>query len=332
MPGTHFKFSVSSLSCAPANILRPLNILVPSYATQQTIRRLIHMRHRLRNIIPVDEFTTSLHAGYMIANPLAFDELQQHQLPISSVDTPDVVSIEAFIKELSRNVLAANMKCIKTTIGWQFASVSNYREYNQKVFAGIDGINSNDSVHFVRASTGSWYKSALGKRLIDMIASKRKNRLNLALAVEIDARHQTPEEYFQFVYDLGIKNPEVPVYFDLDVGHIAEARKRHRHKNIEKAEIIVERLLNNKKYNHLIGIISLNQYDYIKDETHISLMKGSIDYVHILKLLGEAGRAGNLTIEPTILAEFSPFEYGEMISPEGIAYFDSLKKSYLQKH
>ena len=45
-------------------------------------------------------------------------------------------------------------------------------------------------------------------------------------------------------------------------------------------------------------------------------------------MLGEASRKGNLSIPPTLLAEFSPMEYDVMTSPEGIDYIASVIKAF----
>lgn len=328
MHGKHFKFAVSSLSCTPASIFQPHTVILPRYATHGTIKRLVHMRSVLKNIIPETQFTTSLHVGYNLDTPLALQELKRHHMLISSVDTPDMVPLPLFLFQLAKNCFfETSLKKIKNTVGWQFASVMDREKYQLKVSEGIASINTNESLHLIRAGTGAWYRSSVGKMLIEMITRKRKQIPTLALALEIDAKHQTPEEYFQFVYELN-KSTNIPVYFDLDVGHIAEARRVHRYHRIEKSEILVERLLNNKKYSQLIGMISLNQYDHAKDETHISLLKGSINYVEIMRLLGEAGRAGHLSVDPIVMAEFSPFEYNEMTSLNGIRYINSLKRAY----
>lgn len=329
MPGKHFKFAISTLSCASSNILLPHQIMLPHYATPATIDRLAAMRHALQHTIPLQDCTASLHVGYMINSLNAAQELQNRDIPISSIDTPDVVSLLAFFIEILKNTFSdMSFRKIKTTLGWQFASVTDNREFIKKVSEGIASLNSTDTIHFIRSSCGSWHKDRVGQTLLDLLSEKSKQFETLALALEIDAKHQTPEEYFEFVYKLQKHNPKIPIYFDLDVGHIAEARKRHRHKSIEKSEIIVEKLLSNKKYSHLIGMLSLNQYDHTQDETHISLLKGSIDYLQIIRMLGQAVRGGQLHFDPAIMAEFSPFAYREMMSLDGIKYFHQLKKAY----
>ncbi len=331
MLGEHIQFAISSLSCAPTTIFRPQDIVLPTPSTDRTIERLVRLNHALHKIMPDIPCTTSLHVGYMLDTNRAIESLKQNNIHISSVDTPDVRTISACTKEFLTNaVVDRSWKRMKNTLGWQFASVTTIESYYQKVIEGISGLSSTDSLHLVRASTGAWQDSTVGNTLLGIIAEQRKSIPTLAVAIEIDARYQTPEEYFDFVYNLN-QSQEVPVYFDLDVGHIAEARIRHRHKKIEYPEILVEKLLQNKKYSQLIGMVSLNQYDHTTDETHISLTAGSIDYVKIMSLLGKAGRHGHLTVDPVIMAEFSPFAYDDMISSDGIEYFQSLKQAFYAK-
>lgn len=307
--------------------------MFPSYATPSTIDRLAAMRNALQHTIPLQDSTASLHVGYMIDTLSAVHALAHKNIPISSIDTPDVVPLLAFFIEIFKNTFSdMSFRKIKTTVGWQFASVTTNQEFVKKVSEGIDGLNSKDTIHFIRSSCGSWHKDRVGQTLLDLLSEKRKQFASVALALEIDAKHQTPEEYFEFVYKLQKNNPKIPIYFDLDVGHIAEARKRHTHRSIEKSEIIVEKLLSNKKYNQLIGMVSLNQYDHKQDETHISLLKGSIDYIHIIKMLGQAARGGQILFDPIIMAEFSPFAYQEMMSLDGIKYFHQLKKAYCESN
>ncbi len=325
-----FNFAVSSLSCAATNIFYPHQIVLPSYATTATINRIIQMRTALGHIITPAEFEISLHVGYLLDTHHALTELNKHSIKISSIDTPDVRALSTFCIEITRNLHHLNLKRLKNTIGWQFASVTNSKSYLNKISEGIEGIPiTHTSPFLIRTATSSWHNSGIGDTLIHLLKQKREEFPSLALALEIDARYQTPEDYFEFVLKLNEMYPEIPTFFDLDVGHIAEARIIHHDKNIQDPETYVEKLLNNKRYSKLIGMVSLNQYDIDKNETHISLFKGSIDYVKILKLLGQAGRAGNLSINPTIMAEFSPFEFDAMISPKGIDYFQSLKKAYL---
>lgn len=329
MPGHHFKFAISTLSCAPANIFAPHQILISHLATTTTINRLIAFKQAVSHFIPPHDCSASLHVGYLLNTETAINLLHANNIPISSLDTPDVRSLPAFTLELIRNIIVdMSFKKIKTTIGWQFASVTTMELFRKKVREGMKGINSQDNVHLIRTSISSFRQDRVGKELLRMITHKQTHLPTIGLALEIDARRQTPEEYFEFVYKLNQKNPTIPIYFDLDIGHLAEARLRHRHKDIEKPEIIIEKLLSNKKYCELIGMISLNQYDHEQDETHISLLKGSIDYIHIMKLLGQAGRSGYLPFDPIVMAEFSPFAYDEMISLEGIKYFYQLKKAY----
>lgn len=329
MTRRHFKFAISSLSCAPANILAPYQIMFSRYATPATINRLIAFKQAISHFIPSPDCSASLHVGYLLNTETAINLLHANNIPISSLDTPDLRSIPSFTLELIKNTIAdMSFRKIKTTIGWQFASVTTMELFRKKVREGMKGINSQDNVHLIRTSVSSFRHDRVGKELLRMITDKQTHLPTIGLALEIDARRQTPEEYFEFVYKLNQKNPTIPIYFDLDIGHIAEARLRHRHRNIEKSEIIIEKLLSNKKYCKLIGMISLNQYDHKQDETHVSLLKGSIDYIHIMKLLGQAGRSGYLPFDPIVMAEFSPFAYEEMISLEGIKYFYQLKKSY----
>lgn len=329
MPGHHFKFAISTLSCAPVNIFQPHTILIPAYATKETVKRFLNIKKTLENTMNDTTITASLHMGYMIHTPYALELLERHNVLISSLDTPDVRSIPECFIELSKNVLYhTSIQKVKNTLGWQLASVSSQQQYRDKVMEAMVGLTTQDSVHMIRTSTGSWHHSTVGKQLMELIAHRRTKIQSLAIAVEIDARHQTPLEYAELVYMLNKNNYGIPVYFDLDVGHIAESRNRHKRKWIEKPEVVVEWLLSQKKYRSLIGMISLNQYDHERDETHISLLKGSIDYLEILRMMGQATRANIFVTEPYVLAEFSPFAYDDMISPEGMRYFRLLRKAY----
>lgn len=329
MPGHHFKFAISTLSCAPSNILTPHQVMFSRYATPATINRLIAFKQAVSHFIPPHDYSASLHVGNMLNTQQAIQLLHTNHIPISSLDTPDIRSVLSFMVELIKNIVAdMSFKKMKTTVGWQFASVATMELFREKVIDGMKGINSHDNMYLIRTSVSSFRHDRVGKELLEMINEQKNEIPTIGLALEIDAKKQTPEEYFEYVYKLNQKNSSLPVYFDLDIGHIAEARLRHRHTNIEKPEIIVEKLLSNSKYSKLIGMISLNQYDLKHDETHISLFKGSIDYIQIMKLLGQAGRNGYLPFDPIIMAEFSPFAYDEMMSLDGIKYFYQLKKAY----
>ena len=328
MSSLPFTFAISSLSCAPANIFRPYEILLPPIATTQTVLRLSRMKDLLKDIIPSDQFTTSFHVGYLISTLQAIKELEKHDIQVSSLDTPDIRTLFQCLQQAIKTIQRSNLKEFKENIGWQLASVTTYQNYERKVRNGLDSLNENSKPQFVRTSGGSWYKSEVGNTLIQILKEKRKLNPSLALAIEIDARNQTPHEYFSFVQKLNELHPDLPIYFDLDVGHLAESLVHHATFEHETLLELVDEVLTDRSKSSLIGIVSLNQYDHQTKDIHVSLMKGSIDYIKIIEMLGEASRKGNLSIPPTLLAEFSPMEYDVMTSPEGIDYIASVIKAF----
>jgi len=313
--------SFSSISCAPVNVYRPHEILLPHFVTTGIVERASHIKEILEPIFEEGNVGISLHPAVVVDVPKAARLLEQAHIPITSIDSPDIIPHMDLLKKLVRD-----HGRMLSQIGWSLQNVSSEKAQHQKLTQGIAALHKQQLPHIVRAPAHYWMHSRRGEVLRKSLAQYP----DVILAIEIDAMRQTPDEYISFLEKLREDKESVPVYADIDLGHLAESKYFNRHRaDVPDPLVILESLLHSQQ-SSMVALVSLNQYQEGDVETHRNILHGNIDLLRAARLVGSAVRGGTLPFGPKVLVEAHPIEYDMLLGPEGVIFFKKIKQAFDQ--
>lgn len=322
----NLQFAVSSISCSEHRLLHFPSILIPQLATKATVERIARFRDALEPVFGRNNISASFHLGYATNATEAVQRLRQRGIKISSIDTPDIFSNWQLLNVLIKSLKTKDFKEVALDIGWRVNNVGSFSEWNNKIDEGLKVIETNPLPKIVRSHAGAFLESQEGEELRKKLNQQR----GVILAIEIEARKQTPAEYIEFLKKLAKTNDrEAPVFADIDLGHLGESKYIHG----ESAEIpeplqIFENFLKDRTISQLIAITTLNQYKPGDVHTHTNLMVGQIDLIEVARKIGKATKNNILPFSPMVLAEFYPFEYEALTSEEGKIFFKKMRAAY----
>lgn len=319
----NLQFAVSSISCSEYNPSRIHQVAVPKFATERTVKRMTGLRNELGDIFP--NISISVHPGFLLDVDRAARLLKENGIEISSIDTPDIYQNKKFLGDAFKNLIKLDIKEALLNVGWRLHNVGSKEEQHRKIDQSLITMEYHPTPKIVRTHAGAFLESTEGEEL----RKKLTGNSGVILAVEIQAGKQTPAEYLEFLQRLGsTNNRETPVYADIDIGHLGESKYLHPESEIPHPLEVFENILSDKSTSGLVAVTSLNQYSAGDLHTHTNLMRGPIDLVDVARKLGRASKDGMLPFAPMTLAEFYPFEYEQLISEEGKAFWKRLKGAY----
>lgn len=316
----------SSLSVAPTE--RSLRALTPGFTTSQTVENLVQLRAYLGHPVSV-----SLHNGLLLNTRSAVDLFRANGVSITSLDRTDAYQIHDLIKDIARDAWRSD---------WNTAVVDGARWLHNvpfdwtallKVRSGIKSVKQfkiNDERGIIlRTHAGHWTLNG-GKSGERIRRSLRGTRVSLAL--EIFADTQTQNEYRQVVEDLAKSNNwDVPVLYDVDLGHIDRSKSIHDARSEGKGAVDFFRSLVDTR-GDLLGVTSLNSYKDGDVLTHKGLLSGTntLKFAEVAGILGEAAKEGK--IHPRVLAviESMPFELKQWFSKEARVFIHGFQTSFEQ--
>lgn len=169
------------------------------------------------------DVSVSLHLGDLTDVPLAARLLAQEGIAITSLDRPDVYDSRAAIKDVGRFLAMRNSHEAMLALARRAHNVGTESGANKKIKQGVEAHRNVDGGRrtILRTQAGLWVDSngVTGDRL-----RKSLKGTGVVIAVELFPSMQTQSEYRQLIENLAKDNGnETPIYYDLDLGHIAEA-------------------------------------------------------------------------------------------------------------
>lgn len=316
---------ISSASCGEFRGSRAHKVIFPSPATAETVRRVGTFRDGVAPFFGPENVSVSLHAGFATDIPLAGKLYNEAGIAISSLDIPDIVPVTETIQKVLKDGILGNVGLVKRHVGWGLQNVPSQASYDTKISQGLGVLASNDSPRIVRTNAKSFFESRAGILLRNRLLALPK----AVLAVEIDAEHQTPAEYLEFLQKINHDFVGAPVVADLDLGHLGRSRFIHRNRSeIPQPKAILDNILADPRLVKILALVSLNQYQEGQERTHEGFLGGSIDFSEVTKKLAQASKAGLLKYPPMVLAEFYPMEYSAMLSEDGLKIWRKMAHAY----
>lgn len=320
----NLQFAVSSTSCAEYRMTRPHQIAIPRFATKAIVNRASQLKETLEPVFGLGNVGVSLHLARVIDIPRAVKMLKRNSVPITSIDTPDIYPVREFLEQIIENLRTRSVREILLNIGFSLHNVSSEEQCFDKLQQALRVKGSIPETQIVRTNAKVFLDSTLG----DKLRKELNKHKNVALAVEIDASRQTPADYLNLIHQLLSVNERTPVCLDLDLGHLGESKFLHPNHEIPEPLEVLERIFQNPRDSRLLAIVTLNQYEPGARHTHTNLIGGPIDLAEATRKIGEAAKHEKLTYNPTVLAEFYPFEFDLFISSEGLAFCQRLRTAY----
>lgn len=319
------QFAVSSISCSEYKPSRVHQATIPKFATERMVERMARLRNELGNIFP--NISISAHPGFLLKVDRIAAKLLKKGIEVSSIDTPDIdTNLRALGEVLNSLFIKRSPKETMLNVGWRLHNVGSKKEQERKIDQGLKAIEGHPYPKIVRTHAGAFLESTEGEELRKKLAANT----GVILAVEIEAGKQTPAEYLEFLQRLASTSyKKTPVYADIDLGHLGESKYLHKDTSeIPEPLEVFESILSEKSTSLLVAVTSLNQYSAGDMHTHTNLMHGPIDLVDAAGKLGKAAKDGMLPFSPMTVAEFYPFEYEQLISEEGKAFWRRFKGAY----
>jgi len=324
MLSERLRFEIPSMSCGEHRPSHLPNIIVPQMATTEMVNRFAVLRDTLSSTLDGKNISLSLHVGYATDVSKAKQLLSSSNVQVSSLDIPDVYTLKRFVHDLKPRIKDKDIAKLLKSGGRKIQSVGSEKLLYRKLNKGVNAFTK-DKPLLLRTHAGLWLETNLGDRLRSMF----KGNPNIAFAVEMLSKYQTPDEYMEFIRQLSLTNDiNTPVYADLDLGHIEEAGYLHQERAGRKEALAVyEDILSDEHDSKLVACTSLNQYDG-GDETHASLIHGPLDLTEAMKILGKAKSRGTIVGSQTVIVEFYPMDYPTYVSSEGVAFCANLRNAY----
>src|SRR5258708_5667684 len=259
------EISFRSLSVDPTDLYP--SALCEGQVTRKTVENMTQLHAHLS---PVADVSTSLHLGDLTTVSSAGRQFAEKGIRISSIDRPDVYPTHLAIKDVLLHLLEKRVHEAIVTVGRRAHNVSSEEKADSKIQQGINIITGQEDFNkkqriVLRTHTGLWILDGgvTGERL-----RKSLRGTGVVLAVEIFSANQTQSEYRTLVEGLARDNDwDTPIYFDLDLGHIAEAKFKYRDITDGKEPLaLFEEII--AENGRLIAVTSLNQYTDGDHVTH----------------------------------------------------------------
>lgn len=326
------QFAVSSISCTEPGI----SLLSREYSTRTMIERAKKLQKELAPVLGENSMSLSLHLARTLDVPMAADLATQQKIKISSIDIPDIITIGMEWNGLIHDTESAlHTKGIKGAIqqeaprvvsrlGWYLTNVPDQDSADKKLGEGLEAIKNNGIPRIVRANMVYWTESSRGDRLRKQLSGYP----NTILAVEMDPRNQTPQEYFRTLEKMAKTNDcETPVYADLDLGKFGQSKYQfHQNYQIPEPLELYEKFL--AENPELVAATTLDQFVDGDVETHRQLQDGPTDLLRAAKDFGDTARQERLPFQPMIVIEFHPGRFDSITKPEGIHFFKQVNDSF----
>lgn len=161
-----------------------------------------------------------------------------------------------------------------------------------------------------------------------LIRYRQDTGRNVVLALEIHADHFTPSEYFYFVEQMAKANEgKLPIAYDLDTGHLAEAIAKHRADTDSTVLALMEDVFKDERAG-MVAMISINQFSG-GPGAHERPTEGVVDIPKVVYEYGKAAREeSKLSYPPYVIPEFYPQELSWYLSEEGLLFCRELASNF----
>jgi len=325
MSKENLQFAVSSMSTGEYRPSHLHEILVPRFATEQLVKRTAYLKERLGPVFGQENISLSLHPATTIDMPKAIKLLQAAGIPVSSIDAPSVYANKLYVSNVLKSFLGGNLRELKIQTGWRLQNVESEEKKEEKLDEALKAFSPATNPKIFRSNAEIWHESREGEEL----RRKLKGQSGAIIAIELDAKTQTPAEYLRFLKELAKTNDkDTPVYADIDLGHLEESKYLHDENQISEPLDIYEKILRDPETSRLVAVTSLNQYKAGETHTHTNFMHGPIDFSKATKELGIAAREGRLPFPPMTIAEFFPMEYEQVLNDSAIKQWKTVKEAF----
>ncbi len=323
------EFSFSSLSVAPTDL--SVHALSSKYVTCKTVENMARLRDHLAQVTDV---SISLHLGDLTNVPSAAKQLAEKGILVTSVDRPDVYPTHLAAKDVLLRLTERRRHEAIVTIARRAHNISSEEGANKKNQEGIRAMKNQECYEgnqrvILRTHSGLWAQDGgvTGDRL-----RKSLRGTGVIIAIEILASIQTQSEYRTLIEQLAKDNScDTEVYFDVDLGHVAEAKFLHSGESDGKEPLaFLEDII--KDSGRLIAATSLNQYADGDHVTHRNFLgpKGKIKHQDVARALGKGVQNGSLDPYVLTVAEPMPFELPELLSDQGIAFVRNFRTQFYE--
>lgn len=264
--GKRISLAISTGSLYPSDPRKPWEAIIPRLATEAIAKHAIEFKDVVDRMTPeplrdMVEVGISLHWSDRINAKQLMHRLDAEGIPVTSHDIPDIESVSMLGAKIKQALTSNSQEGLEEILlhgGWYLINTRSEHSRIRRLHEAMSATRESQvSPVIFRTSLASFLQNC-DASLFRILKSYTISK-NIAVALEIDADKYTPSDYMEAIRKLNAETYHgIPVFADLDVGHLAQSRALHPDHEIPEVNSLFRSIMADD--GRLVGTVSLNQY------------------------------------------------------------------------